>query len=182
MPPKATHTPPTLTFILLFSSLLLLGILRQTSDTVAVMDGEKPMVIENNEGKRTTPSVVAWTDKGEKLVGMPARRCVYLHSTRSASFSLPPPPIVLLYYLTRLHHAFTKLTYTSVRAYIYQSQININLKPHNQSKLGKLLPTLQTPLSQPNAWLAVNLMIQRRKKTWRRARTRLSTQKMGMHG
>jgi len=45
-----------------------------TNSCVAVMDGEKPMVIENNEGKRTTPSVVAWTDKGEKLVGMPARR------------------------------------------------------------------------------------------------------------
>eukprot|EP00958_Prasinococcus_capsulatus_P007415 scaffold694_cov188-Prasinococcus_capsulatus_cf.AAC.2 len=38
------------------------------------MEGKSPRVIENAEGTRTTPSVVAFTDKGEKLVGIPAKR------------------------------------------------------------------------------------------------------------
>jgi len=41
---------------------------------VAVMEGKAPKVIENAEGQRTTPSVVAFTDKGERLVGLPAKR------------------------------------------------------------------------------------------------------------
>ena len=38
------------------------------------MEGKNPKVIENAEGMRTTPSVVAFTDKGERLVGLPAKR------------------------------------------------------------------------------------------------------------
>jgi molecular chaperone DnaK len=38
------------------------------------MDGKNPKVIENSEGMRTTPSIVAFTEKGEKLVGQPAKR------------------------------------------------------------------------------------------------------------
>ena len=45
-----------------------------TNSCVAIMDGGQPRVIENAEGVRTTPSVVAFTDKGEKLVGQPAKR------------------------------------------------------------------------------------------------------------
>ena len=45
-----------------------------TNSCVAVMDGDKPRVIENSEGTRTTPSVVAETESGEILVGQPARR------------------------------------------------------------------------------------------------------------
>ena len=45
-----------------------------TNSCVAVMDGAKPKVIENSEGARTTPSMVAFTDDGEKLVGQPAKR------------------------------------------------------------------------------------------------------------
>lgn len=45
-----------------------------TNSCVAVMDGRTPRVIENAEGARTTPSVVAFTDKGELLVGQPAKR------------------------------------------------------------------------------------------------------------
>ena len=40
------------------------------------MEGKQPRVIENAEGQRTTPSVVAFTDKGERLVGVPAKRQV----------------------------------------------------------------------------------------------------------
>ena len=45
-----------------------------TNSCVAVMEGGKPKVIENSEGARTTPSVVAYTDNGEILVGAPAKR------------------------------------------------------------------------------------------------------------
>ncbi len=45
-----------------------------TNSCVAVMDGDKPKVIENSEGDRTTPSIVAFTEDGEVLVGQPAKR------------------------------------------------------------------------------------------------------------
>ena len=43
-----------------------------TNSCVAVMEGGKPVVIPNQEGSRTTPSVVAFTKTGERLVGEPA--------------------------------------------------------------------------------------------------------------
>jgi len=45
-----------------------------TNSCVAVMEGKSPKVIENAEGMRTTPSIVAFTDDGERLVGQPAKR------------------------------------------------------------------------------------------------------------
>src|SRR5881296_520149 len=45
-----------------------------TNSVVAVMEGGKPVVISNAEGSRTTPSVVAFTEKGERLVGQVAKR------------------------------------------------------------------------------------------------------------
>ena len=51
-----------------------------TNSCVAVMEGKQPKVIENAEGARTTPSVVAFTPEGEKLVGMPAKRQAVINS------------------------------------------------------------------------------------------------------
>jgi molecular chaperone DnaK len=45
-----------------------------TNSCVAVMDGGKPKVIENSEGARTTPSIVAFAKDGERLIGQPAKR------------------------------------------------------------------------------------------------------------
>jgi molecular chaperone DnaK len=45
-----------------------------TNSCVAVMEGSAPKVIENAEGMRTTPSIVAFTEEGERLVGQPAKR------------------------------------------------------------------------------------------------------------
>jgi len=45
-----------------------------TNSCVSVMDGKEPKVIENAEGARTTPSMVAFSDDGERLVGQPAKR------------------------------------------------------------------------------------------------------------
>jgi len=45
-----------------------------TNSCVAVMEGKTPKVIENAEGMRTTPSIVGFTDEGERLVGQAAKR------------------------------------------------------------------------------------------------------------
>ncbi len=45
-----------------------------TNSCVSVMDGKNAKVIENAEGARTTPSIVAFTDSDERLIGQPAKR------------------------------------------------------------------------------------------------------------
>lgn len=45
-----------------------------TNSCIAIMEGKNPKVLENAEGKRTTPSIVAFTESGERLVGEPAKR------------------------------------------------------------------------------------------------------------
>ncbi len=54
-----------------------------TNSVVAVMEGKEAKVIPNPEGNRLTPSVVAYTDKGETLVGEPARRQAVTNPTRT---------------------------------------------------------------------------------------------------
>ena len=54
-----------------------------TNSCVAIMDGKTPKVIENAEGARTTPSVVAFMDDGERLVGQPARRQAVTNPTNT---------------------------------------------------------------------------------------------------
>ncbi|MCF8505344.1 MAG: molecular chaperone DnaK [Caulobacter sp.] len=54
-----------------------------TNSCVAIMDGKSPKVLENAEGARTTPSVVAFLDDGEKLVGQPAKRQAVTNPTNT---------------------------------------------------------------------------------------------------
>ncbi len=54
-----------------------------TNSVVAVMDGNEPTVIANQEGDRTTPSVIAFTDNGEVIVGAPARNQRVTNPTRT---------------------------------------------------------------------------------------------------
>lgn len=56
-----------------------------TNSCVAVMEGGKPTVIANTEGARTTPSVVAFTKNGERLVGEPAKRQAVTNSENTVS-------------------------------------------------------------------------------------------------
>ena len=56
-----------------------------TNSCVAVMEGGKPVVIPNSEGSRTTPSVVAFTKTGERLVGEPAKRQAVTNADRTIS-------------------------------------------------------------------------------------------------
>ncbi|KAF8059743.1 Heat shock 70 kDa protein [Scenedesmus sp. PABB004] len=54
-----------------------------TNSCVAVMEGKTPRVIENAEGQRTTPSIVAFTKDGERLVGIPAKRQAVTNPTNT---------------------------------------------------------------------------------------------------
>jgi molecular chaperone DnaK len=54
-----------------------------TNSCVAVLDGDKPRVIENAEGDRTTPSIIAYTEEGEILVGQPAKRQAVTNPTNT---------------------------------------------------------------------------------------------------
>ncbi len=54
-----------------------------TNSCVAVMEGNEPVVIPNSEGKRTTPSMVAFADNGERKVGDPAKRQAITNPTRT---------------------------------------------------------------------------------------------------
>jgi len=56
-----------------------------TNSCVAVMEGNEPVVISNNEGKRTTPSIVAFVENGERKVGDPAKRQAITNPTKTIS-------------------------------------------------------------------------------------------------
>src|SRR5262252_2284618 len=65
-----------------------LGIdLGTTNSCMAVMEGGEPLVLENSEGKRTTPSVVAFAKSGERLVGEAAKRQAVTNS-RNTIYSI----------------------------------------------------------------------------------------------
>ena len=82
-----------------------------TNSCVAVMEGGKPVVITNTEGARTTPSVVAFSKTGERLVGEPAKRQAVTNADKTISsikrrmgtynlFGIPPQQCWLL----PIHH------------------------------------------------------------------------------
>ena len=56
-----------------------------TNSCVAVMEGNEPVVIPNDEGRRTTPSVVAFMDNGERKIGDPAKRQAITNPQRTIS-------------------------------------------------------------------------------------------------
>ena len=56
-----------------------------TNSCVAVMEGGKPTVVTNTEGARTTPSVVAFSKTGERLVGEPAKRQAVTNADKTIS-------------------------------------------------------------------------------------------------
>ena len=65
----------------------ILGIdLGTTNSCMSVMDGGEPVVLENSEGARTTPSVVAFTKSGERVVGQAAKRQAVTNPTNTITF------------------------------------------------------------------------------------------------
>ena len=61
-----------------------------TNSCVAVMDGGQVKILENAEGARTTPSIVAYMEDGETLVGAPAKRLPQPVMVRASCFVLRP--------------------------------------------------------------------------------------------
>jgi len=67
-----------------FQMSTIIGIdLGTTNSCVAIMEGSQPKVIENSEGARTTPSVVGFTEDGQRLVGLPAKRQAVTNPTNT---------------------------------------------------------------------------------------------------
>src|ERR1700747_1378691 len=56
-----------------------------TNSCVAVMEGSDPVVIANDEGRRTTPSIVAFLNNGERKIGDPAKRQAITNPTKTIS-------------------------------------------------------------------------------------------------
>jgi len=56
-----------------------------TNSCVAVMEGNEPVVIQNDEGRRTTPSIIAFLENGERKVGDPAKRQAITNPTKTIS-------------------------------------------------------------------------------------------------
>lgn len=56
-----------------------------TNSCVAVIEGSEPVVIPNSEGRRTTPSIVAFTESGERKVGDPAKRQAITNPVKTIS-------------------------------------------------------------------------------------------------
>ena len=56
-----------------------------TNSCVAVMEGGKPVVVANTEGARTTPSIVAFSKTGERLIGEPAKRQAVTNADKTIS-------------------------------------------------------------------------------------------------
>ena len=56
-----------------------------TNSCASVMEGGKPVIITNTEGARTTPSVVAFTKTGERLIGEPAKRQAVTNADKTIS-------------------------------------------------------------------------------------------------
>src|SRR6266699_1939851 len=86
-----------------------------TNSVIAAVEGGQPMVIPNAEGSRTTPSVVAFTDQGERLVGQLARRQAIKDAGRIAGLEVlriinEPTAAALAYGLDR-HQNETVLVY-----------------------------------------------------------------------
>ncbi len=111
-----------------------------TNSVVAVMEGGEPQVITNEEGARTTPSVVAFDDKGQNLVGQIARRQAVVNPTRT------------LYSVKRLiGHRYDevaseldRLPYTVVKAANGDAQIEVDGKTYSPPEISaKVLAKLK---------------------------------------
>ena len=84
-----------------------------TNSCVAVMEGGKPAVIANTEGARTTPSVVAFTKTGERLIGEPAKRQAVTNAEKTIASIKRDMDVVNSYCLSSTY-CFALLIYSSI--------------------------------------------------------------------
>ena len=106
-----------------------------TNSVVSVMEGGEPRVIANQEGSRTTPSVIAFTQKGETLVGEPAKRQA-VTNPRNTIYSIKR-------FMGRRHkevHSEEKLVpYTVVGSENDYVKVNVNSREYTPPEISALV-------------------------------------------
>ena len=108
-----------------------------TNSCVAVMDGKSAKIIENAEGARTTPSMVAFVDNGERLVGQPAKRQAVTNSENTL--------FAIKRMIGRRHNdaaakKFAKLVpYKTVKAENGDSWVEVNDETYSPSQISSFI-------------------------------------------
>jgi molecular chaperone DnaK len=106
-----------------------------TNSCVAVMEGSEPVVIPNSEGRRTTPSIVAFTENGERKVGDPAKRQAITNPTKTISsikrFMGEP--------FERITKELKRATYTVVRGENGASRVNIDDRQYSPQEISAMI-------------------------------------------
>ena len=121
-----------------------------TNSCVAVMEGNQPTVIINNEGQRTTPSVVAFTEGGERKVGSPAKRQA-ITNPKNTVFSIKR-------FMGETYDQVTKeierVPYTVVRGENYTPRVDVEGRQYSPQEISamilqKMKKTAEDYLRQP---------------------------------
>ncbi|MEI6749200.1 MAG: molecular chaperone DnaK [Bacteroidales bacterium] len=106
-----------------------------TNSCVAVMEGSEPVVIPNSEGRRTTPSIVAFTENGERKVGDPAKRQAITNPTKTISsikrFMGEP--------FERVTKELKRSTYTVVRGENGSSRVKIDDRQYSPQEISAMV-------------------------------------------
>ena len=108
-----------------------------TNSVVAVVQGGEPVVIPNQEGARTTPSVVAFTDKGERLVGQIAKRQAITNPVNTV-FSIKRL-MGRRFSSAEVQHAKERLPYKMVEASNGDAQVDINGKTYSPPEISAII-------------------------------------------
>jgi molecular chaperone DnaK len=106
-----------------------------TNSCVAVMEGNEPVVIANNEGKRTTPSVVAFLDNGERKVGDPAKRQAITnpkHTISSIKRFMGEP-------FDKVSLEISRVPYTVVRGENNTPRVNIDDRKYSPQEISAII-------------------------------------------
>jgi molecular chaperone DnaK len=106
-----------------------------TNSCVAVMEGSEPVVIPNSEGRRTTPSIVAFTENGERKIGDPAKRQAITNPTKTISsikrFMGEP--------FERITKELKRATYTVVRGENGSSRVKIDDRQYSPQEISAMI-------------------------------------------
>ena len=113
-----------------------------TNSCVAVMEGSEPVVIPNSEGRRTTPSIVAFTENGERKVGDPAKRQAITNPTKTISsikrFMGEP--------FERMTKEIKRVTFTVVRGENSSPRVKIDDRMYSPQEISAMiLQKIQQP-------------------------------------
>ena len=106
-----------------------------TNSCVAVMEGNQPTVIINNEGHRTTPSVVAFTDNGERKVGNPAKRQA-ITNPKNTIFSIKR---FMGETYDQVGREIARVPYSVVRGENNTPRVEINGKPYSPQEISAII-------------------------------------------